>query len=212
MTEQTKTFPTPVDWDELYPNRFIKATEFKGKKPTLTMTTVRIEELSCDTGPKIKGVISFKETEKCWALNKINGTCLKHMFGRKVQDWVGKRVTLFAGTWNGEEAVRVWGSPDIQADSEVTIALPRKRPFNMVMHAVRREGPRPVPAQNQVSTPASPPTTGDAIGKIRAAPSIEALVDAKKSIWAAYASANIEVPIDVEAAAHEHRESLESQS
>jgi hypothetical protein len=206
MAEQTKTFPTPVDWDELYPNRFIKATEFKGKKPTLTMTKVKIEELSCDTGPKIKGVISFKETDKCWALNKINGTCLKYMFGRKVQDWVGKRVTLFAGTWNGEEAVRVWGSPDIQADSEVTIALPRKRPFNMVMHAVRREGKRP-------ETPAaSPPAPVDAITKIRAAPSIEALVDAKKSIWASYASANIEVPIDVEAAAHEHREALESQS
>lgn len=131
---QPKALPVPVDWDELYPGRFLKAGDFKGEKVTLKIATVRIEELVGDTGPKIKGVIAFERTEKQWALNKTNGFCLRDMFGRKVQEWVGKRVTLFAGMWNGEEAIRVWGSPDIQAESEVTITLPRKRPFKMMMH------------------------------------------------------------------------------
>ena len=39
-----KTLPKPVDWDELYPGRFLKAGEFKGKKPTLTIAAVNIEE------------------------------------------------------------------------------------------------------------------------------------------------------------------------
>lgn len=138
---ETRQLPTPVDWDELYPGRFIKAGEFKGKKPTLTITMVRIEELVGDKGPQIKGVIGFQQTEKHWALNKTNGICLKEMFGRKVQEWVGKRVTLFAGVWDGEECIRVWGSPDLEADKEVTVQLPRKRPFKMTMHRVEKQTP-----------------------------------------------------------------------
>ena len=68
------------------------------------------------------------------------------MFGRKVQEWVGKRVTLFAGMWDGEECIRVWGSPDIQADLEVTVALPRKRPFQMTMHKMVKQSAGQQPA------------------------------------------------------------------
>jgi len=140
-----KVLPTPIDWDELYPGRFLKAGEFKGKKPTLTISAVKIEELVGDKGPQIKGVISFERTEKQWALNKTNGICLKEMFGRRVQDWVGKRVTLYAGMWDGEECIRVWGSPELEADREVTVQLPRKRPFKMTMHRVGGRDPKPNP-------------------------------------------------------------------
>ena len=125
----------PVDWDELYPGRFIKAGEFKGKKPTLTIKDVDTELLIGDTGKEqLKGVISFVETPKGLPLNKTNGICLKAMFGRKVQEWVGKRVTLFADKWNGEEATRVWGSPDIKEEMAVEVKLPRKKPIMMTMH------------------------------------------------------------------------------
>lgn len=129
-----KVLPKPVDWDELYPGRFIKASDFKGKNVTLKISAVKIEELVGDKGPQIKGVISFEKTEKQWALNKTNGLCLKAMFGRLVQDWVGRRVTLFASTWDGEQCIRVYGSPEIAQDTQVTVALPRKRPFDMTMH------------------------------------------------------------------------------
>lgn len=136
MNTNVKVLPKPVDWDELYPGRFLKAVEFKGKKVTLTMASVVLEELVGDKGPQIKGVIAFKETEKQWALNKTNGICLKEMFGKKVQEWVGRRVTLFPDQWDGEDCIRVWGSPELDADREVTIQLPRKRPFKKTMHQV----------------------------------------------------------------------------
>jgi hypothetical protein len=126
MTEKEKVFPKPVDWDELYPGRFIKASDFKGKKPTLTMSEVDIKELIGDKGPQIKGVIRFRGKDKAWALNKTNGICLKAMFGRKVQDWVGKRVTLFAQPHEEGERIRVWGSPDIPDDFVLSVQLPRK--------------------------------------------------------------------------------------
>jgi hypothetical protein len=131
MAESAKVFAKPVDWDELYPGRFMKAGEFKGKKPTLTITSREARRARRHKGKQIKGVISLRRTtEKQLALNKTNGICLKAMFGRKVQDWVGKRVTLFAGTWNGEECIRVWGSPSSStADHGGRRGqLPRKRP------------------------------------------------------------------------------------
>lgn len=136
-TAQAKVFPKPVDWDELYPGRFLKAGDFKGKPVTLKISEVRIEELVGDKGPQIKGVIAFERTEKQLALNKTNGICLKEMFGKKVQEWVGKRVTLFPSQWDGEDCIRVYGSPEIEGDRQVTIALPRKRPFQMTMHKTR---------------------------------------------------------------------------
>jgi hypothetical protein len=150
----TKTLPTPTDWDELYPGRFLKAGDLKDKKVTLTIASVRVDELVGDKGPQIKGVIHFQQTEKEWALNKTNGICLKEMFGRKVQEWVGKRVTIFAAAWDGEPCIRVWGSPDIEADRDVTVQLPRKRPFKMTMHKVE---PRARPSVVQ----SAPPPTED---------------------------------------------------
>ena len=136
MNAEAKKLQKPVDWDELFPGRFIKAGDFKGKNVTLKIAGVKIEELVGDKGPQVKGIITFERTDKAWALNKTNGICLKAMFGRLVQEWVGKRVTLCADMWDGEQCIRVYGSPDIAQDLTVTVALPRKRPFDKVMHKV----------------------------------------------------------------------------
>jgi hypothetical protein len=136
MAEQAKVFPKPIDWDELYPGRFLKASDFKGKNVTLKIKEVNLEELVGDKGAQVKGVVSFEKTEKQLALNKTNGICMRDMFGKKVQEWVGKRVTLFASVWNGEECIRVFGSPDIAETREITVQLPRKRPIAMTMHKV----------------------------------------------------------------------------
>jgi hypothetical protein len=134
-----KVFAKPVDWDELYPGRFLHAADLKGKKVTVRITDVILEELIGDNGAQVKGLMSFDGKDKQFALNKTNGICIKAMFGRKLADWTGKRITLFEGSWNGEPCLRIWGSPDIEADIEVTVALPRKRPFNMTLHKVERD-------------------------------------------------------------------------
>jgi hypothetical protein len=131
-----RVFDKPVDWDQLYPGRFIKTGDLLGKNVTLRIAGIDLDELEGETGKKIKGVITFERTEKQMALNKTNGICLKEMFGRKVQDWVGKRITLMPALWNGEECIRIYGSPDIEADKEITVTLPRKRPQRMTMHKV----------------------------------------------------------------------------
>jgi hypothetical protein len=135
------TSSAPTDWDELYPGRFMKAGLITGT-PTYTIASIATEELVGDKGPQVKGIISFVERDaKSLPLNKTNGICLRELFGRKVQEWVGKRVTLFASSWNGEPCLRIWGSPDISKDTEVIVQLPRKKPIVMVMHATGAKGP-----------------------------------------------------------------------
>lgn len=136
--EEPRKLPKPVDFDQLYPGRFIKAGELLGKKVTLTIAEVDLEELVGEDGkPKAKAVIGFAETPKRLVACKTNGICLREMFGKSLADWVGRRVTIFPDTWNGEPCIRIWGSPDIDADKEVQITLPRRRPFKKTMHRVQ---------------------------------------------------------------------------
>jgi len=126
----------PVDWDELYPGRFLKAGELGDKPVTLTICSVDTDLLESDAGKKVKGVLSFERTEKQLALNKTNGICLREMFGRKLDGWIGKRITLHKSEFNGEPCVRVYGSPDIAADMPVDVQLPKRKPIKMVMRKV----------------------------------------------------------------------------
>lgn len=133
--QQQRKRPKPVDFDQLYPGRFIKAGELLGKKVTLTISDVDLEDLVGEDGkPKAKCTVAFRETEKMLIACKTNGICIREMFGKKLSNWLGKRITIFEGTWNGEPATRVWGSPDIEKEFEVDVQLPRRRPFKMTMH------------------------------------------------------------------------------
>jgi hypothetical protein len=221
MTDgEEKVFPNPIDFDELYPGRFMKAGELQGRKPTLKITSVKIDELEGDKGKKIKGVITFERADpnapKDLALNKTNGVCLREMFGRQVQAWVGKRVTLFAvtiesGTFKGKEAIRIYGSPDIEKETEVTITLPRKRPVKMTMHKTLPKGAPAAQTGTAKRDTVAAPAIPEAIAKVRASSTIEALAEARKTIWGLYAAANEAVPLDVEAAANDRRLALEGE-
>lgn len=129
----------PTSYDELYPGRFIKAGELLGKKVTLTISDVDLEELQGEDGkPKVKAILAFAETDKKHVMCKTNGVCLKDMFGHSIDQWIGKQVTIFPDTWNGEPCIRIWGSPDIAEEIEVTVSLPRRRPFKKTMHKTER--------------------------------------------------------------------------
>jgi hypothetical protein len=137
MNDEPRKLKKPTVFDALYPGRFLKASELLGKKVTLTITDVDLEELQGEDGTKkAKAIISFKESEKKLVACKTTGTQIKEMFGKSLADWINKRVTLFEDVWNGEPCTRVWGSPDIAADMEVTITLPRRRPFQKTLHKV----------------------------------------------------------------------------
>lgn len=207
MTEPRK-LPKPTVYDQLYPGRFLKAAELLGKKVTLTISDVDLEELEGDDGKRVKAIVSLKETEKKLVLCKTNGMCLREMFGKQIAGWIGKRITLFEDQWNGEPATRIWGSPDIAADLEVDIALPRRRPFKKTMHRAVIASRANAGATTAKAAGAAPDTRR-AIEQLQATLSLDAFAQARRSVWAAYAAAATEVPMDVEAAAFDHEQALE---
>jgi len=172
MTEQqSPPLKRPLDWDELYPGRFLKAGQLGERKPTLTIKAVEVDRLQDDKGQeKVKGVITFVEVPYQLAMNKTNGLCLRELFGRTLDKWPGRKVTLYRGTvesgsQKGEPAVRVWGSPELREDRTVEIKLPRKRPMQMVLHAVkgREAQQREVdkhPTEGQAPSGGDPPPFG----------------------------------------------------
>jgi hypothetical protein len=128
-----KPEPTPVDFDELFPGRFLKAGLFRVRPLTLRITAVDVEALPDDKGgERRRGIISFKQTDMQLVLNRTNGECLKAMFGARVQDWIGKRVTFACeqDRFGNElvDAIRIVGSPDLTKPVEVLIKMPHKKP------------------------------------------------------------------------------------
>lgn len=151
-----------LDFDQLFPGRFIKAGDFKGKDVTKTIGNVRIEDLPSDAGTKVKGIVTFSDAKKEWVLNRTNAEALKAMWGRDTGEWVGKRVTLYPATFNGDLAIRVRGSPDLKEAINWELKLARKRPQKMrllVTKAGANAAPEPEAAPE--SEPVVDPETGE---------------------------------------------------
>lgn len=145
----------PVDYDELFPGRFLKAGLLNGRDVTLTIAQVDIEPLPQDDGKtRVRGVITFQKTDKQLVLNSTNGQCLRAMFGRKVQDWIGKRVTLRAELDNfgskKVDAIRIAGSPDLAEPMTIEISMPRRKPRQRRLEVTGGgNGKRPPPKQER---------------------------------------------------------------
>lgn len=158
MTEQPrerKMLPTPHDWDDLFPGRFLKAGQLGDKRPTLTIKAVERELLPSEKGDdEPRTILSFQETPRELSVNKTNAQLLLALFGRAVQSWVGKQVTLFRTEVKSfgklEPCIRVWGSPELTADTQVEVTLLKRTPsgglrkekLTFTLHKTERKGPR----------------------------------------------------------------------
>lgn len=128
----------PTDFEECFPGRFIKGAELVGDRARLTLTIAgcHVELLEGSEGAKIKGILSFRDEPKQLPLSKTVGLCIREMFGRRIADWKGKRITLYQDFWNGDPCTRIWGSPDIDRDMQCVIALARRKPRTVTLHRV----------------------------------------------------------------------------
>jgi len=175
-----------VDWDQLYPGRFWKAGLLgPDERKVLLVTEVQLEELETDKGIKQKGVLTFEGETLQLPLNKTNGICLREMFGRVPFKWVGHRFAIFSSMWANEPCIRIWGSPELDRDLSVTIELPRRKPFVMVMHAMggAQKAASPPPAQRPApEAPALTPRCSEVLQLMAAAKTLEDLDDVAADI------------------------------
>ena len=93
-------------------NGMLYACHLDGKDVTLTIKKVEGGVITGAKGKKDKKpILHFERTDKRLGLNKTNGKVIAQLYGTEVNEWVGKRVTLFATTtdYGGEtvECIRV---------------------------------------------------------------------------------------------------------
>lgn len=142
MATDTVTRTLPGSYSEMYPGRFLKSDMLKGQKVTITITDILGEDLIGENNKaKSEWIVKIKERPLQLVLNKTNGFCLYRMFGGDPHSWIGKRITIYPTTTkfgkDTVDAIRVWGSPDIAEDMEITVPQGRKKAWNTVMHAVK---------------------------------------------------------------------------
>jgi hypothetical protein len=111
----------PTHWKSMTDREYIFAFDLNGQDVTVTIKKVVAGELTSSGGKKTKKpVVYFEGKTKGLALNATNAKTIANLYGNYVEDWAGKRVTLFPTTtqMGGEtvEAIRV--RPSIPRDGD----------------------------------------------------------------------------------------------
>ena len=98
-----------MHYELLYPSKYLKASDLRGRDVTLTICPergVRIDKVARQGGAKEpKAVMFFAECaakakkeeaeEKALILNKTNAKTIAAIYGTETEDWKGKRITLY---------------------------------------------------------------------------------------------------------------------
>jgi len=91
----------------MFPSKYLKAADFRGKDVTLTVKGVKGDNLQTTAGKEFKYVVKFEETDKMLVLNKTNARaiaeCLKD---KKAVNWTGKKITLYPTTCDAFGAIK----------------------------------------------------------------------------------------------------------
>lgn len=147
-------------YDECFPGRFLKSGLLKDRPVTLSIKDVHLETLPDEKSvEKDRAILSFEQTPMQMPINRTNGICLKAMFGPKIKEWIGKKITLVPemakfGSEN-VSAIRISGSPDIKSIIEVEVRMPKRKP------QIRKLVPTVKSVSGTAPQPEAPQQTGE---------------------------------------------------
>lgn len=149
-------------YDEMFPGRFLKAGLFNGQPCTYTIVDIWREEIEGDKGKEAKVLVSFKETPLQLVLAKVNAEAIKAMFGPSVPNWIDRRITFYGTTTimpfpkrPNEPCIRVYGSPDIDAEIRSEWTPPRRKAVVQILKPTASEiVTRALAAAANATTPA----------------------------------------------------------
>ena len=154
-----------ADYSVLYPKRFLDSHVLEAPR-TIRIVSVVAEALEGDKGPKIKGVLKYKDAkgtgEIVWPIT--NSMLAAALFGaidngdpgqpvRDTDKWVGRLMTIYRDPdvrFGAEKVggVRVYGSPDLTREITVSVQVTRKRrPQEVTLHPTGQGARKPAPSK-----------------------------------------------------------------
>lgn len=88
-----------TDYRTFFDKELLGAWDLKERDVTVTIDKVTGGELTMSGGKKNKKPIIFmKGTEKKLVINATNGKTIASLYGNHIEDWIGKRITLYKST------------------------------------------------------------------------------------------------------------------
>lgn len=88
-----------ADYRTMFDSDYIYAFDLQGQDVTVTIDRVVGVTLVGEGGRKAKKpCVYFRGKDRGLALNKTNGKTIASLYGPHVEEWVGKRITLYPTT------------------------------------------------------------------------------------------------------------------
>ena len=84
--------------ETLFPSRYLKAHDLENGEEILTIVSVSMESMRNPKGGADveKPVVTFEGLERGLILNRTNADIISRLFGKNLDDWRGRSVTLYA--------------------------------------------------------------------------------------------------------------------
>lgn len=135
------------NYDELFPGRFMKSGEVTANNnPVYTIKDIYRDGIENDKGKEeVKGIITFEEISQEMTVNKTKGECLRAIFTKDINNWIGKRIQLmvYEESFGKErvDAIGIGGSPDIDKDVTVTVTYRRRKAKTFLIKSLKKLKP-----------------------------------------------------------------------
>jgi hypothetical protein len=82
---------------EAYPSKWLAACDCEDENLTLTIAEVDMEDMKSPGGATDRKMrFGFREDVKDMIVNKTNANTVAKIYGDDTDDWIGKRITIFA--------------------------------------------------------------------------------------------------------------------
>jgi hypothetical protein len=86
-----------MELSEIFPSRFLKASDLQGKEHRVKIESAKPERL----GDQTKLILTFVNRTKQMVCNKTNSNTIGEVLGSNTDNWPGGEVILFAATVSG---------------------------------------------------------------------------------------------------------------
>ena len=81
---------------EMFPSKYLRAADFEDGDAVVTIERLEEDNVGMGKDAKDVWVLFFDELDKGLILNKTNTNTIAKLYGDDTDDWIGKKVTLFA--------------------------------------------------------------------------------------------------------------------
>lgn len=80
--------------NDAFPSTYLKCEDLQGKNATVTIATVRVEDIGQGANKERKVIIGLVGKQKEFVCNKTNKNTIVSLYGQETNNWINQKITL----------------------------------------------------------------------------------------------------------------------